>query len=45
MHEVFPTWGEARTLLTLDAGLIRIDDIGDWTSQVFGIGESHFSLK
>ncbi|HET9130515.1 MAG TPA: hypothetical protein VFO86_06195, partial [Terriglobia bacterium] len=39
MIDVFPSWGEERTLLTLDAGLVRIDDITDWTSQVFGIGE------
>ena len=25
--------------MTLDAGLVRIEDIRDWTSQVFGIGE------
>jgi hypothetical protein len=25
--------------LTLDAGLVRIDNFEDWTSQVFGIGE------
>ena len=31
--------GYGRTYLTLDAGLIRIDNIRDWTSQVFGIGE------
>lgn len=37
--DIFPSWGNAQTLLTLDAGLIRIDDIRDWTSQAFGIGE------
>jgi len=36
---VFPLWGERSTFLTLDAGLIKINDIGDWTSQAFGIGE------
>ena len=39
MATLFPAWGGERTLLTLDAGLIRIDDINDWTSQAFGIGE------
>lgn len=39
MAKIFPAWGGERTLLTLDAGLIRIDDINDWTSQAFGIGE------
>ena len=39
MAFVFPSWGQQKTLLTLDAGLIKIDDISDWTSQAFGIGE------
>jgi len=39
MPEVFPAWPGDKTYLTLDAGLVRIDDFGDWTSQVFGIGE------
>ena len=36
---LFPAWAGSKLLLTLDAGLIRIDDINDWTSQAFGIGE------
>ena len=39
MSLVFPLWGEQSTLLTLDAGLIKINDINEWTSQAFGIGE------
>ncbi|HEU0176386.1 MAG TPA: hypothetical protein VFV58_19140 [Blastocatellia bacterium] len=39
MPEIFPTWPGNKTYLTLDAGLIRVDNIEDWTSQVFGIGE------
>jgi hypothetical protein len=39
MTEVFPAWPCNKSLLTLDAGLVRIDDISDWTSQSFGIGE------
>jgi hypothetical protein len=39
LSTVFPAWAGSRTLLTLDVGLIRISDITDWTSQVFGIGE------
>ena len=35
----FPEWAQSNLYLTLDAGLVRIDDIGDWTSQAFGIGE------
>ena len=39
MSAVFPLWGQRSTLLTLDAGLIKIDNINKWTSQAFGIGE------
>lgn len=39
MSSVFPGWAGSRTFLTLDAGLVRIDDVRDWTSQAFGIGE------
>jgi hypothetical protein len=39
MPNVFPGWPYAKSLLTMDAGLVRIDDITDWTSQTFGIGE------
>jgi hypothetical protein len=38
MSAIFPAW-PCRVLLTLDAGLIRIEDINDWTTQAFGIGE------
>jgi hypothetical protein len=39
MSAVFPSWPGLHALLTLDAGLIKIEDINDWTSQAFGIGE------
>ncbi|MDB6039785.1 MAG: hypothetical protein JWM99_3626 [Verrucomicrobiales bacterium] len=39
MPNLFPGWPYSKTLLTMDAGLVRIDDINDWTSQGFGIGE------
>jgi hypothetical protein len=39
MSSIFQSWSTGRTYLRLDAGLIRIDDLEDWTSQVFGIGE------
>jgi hypothetical protein len=39
MSEAFPAWPGDRTYLTIDAGLIRVDDITEWTSQAFGIGE------
>lgn len=39
MASMFPLWGQQSALLTLDAGLVKIDNISDWTSQAFGIGE------
>lgn len=39
MPEIFPAWPGDKTYLTLDAGLVRVDNFEDWTSQVFGIGE------
>ena len=39
MQEIFPEWPGERTLINLDAGLVRLDDVRNWTSQVFGIGE------
>ena len=39
MSELFPSWAGLKTFLAGDAGLIKIDDITDWISQVFGIGE------
>ena len=39
MHEVFPRWPGDKTIVNVDAGLIHLDDIDDWTSQVYGIGE------
>ncbi len=39
MSDVFPRWPESNVLLTLDAGLIKVDNINDWTAQVYGIGE------
>ncbi|HSM85658.1 MAG TPA: hypothetical protein VLT16_05880 [Candidatus Limnocylindrales bacterium] len=39
MSAAFPNWAGSHTYLNLDAGLVRVDDIRDWTSQAFGIGE------
>jgi hypothetical protein len=39
MSDAFPGWPGTSTYLTLDAGLVRIDDLGDWTAQAYGIGE------
>ena len=35
----FPGWPGTRTFLNADAGLIRVDDVNEWTSQAWGIGE------
>ena len=34
---VSPALPSARTYLTLDVGLIEVDDVSDWTSQPFGL--------
>ncbi len=39
MSEIFPSWPGANMYLHIDAGLVRIDNLDDWTAQVFGIGE------
>jgi len=39
MSDVFPGWAGKSTYLTLDAGLVRIDNLNDWTAQAYGIGE------
>ena len=35
--EIYPEFPGQRSYATLDIGLIEIDDINDWTSQVFGL--------
>ena len=39
MSDVFSGWPGASTYLALDAGLVRIDNVNDWTAQAYGIGE------
>lgn len=39
MTDVYPGWPGEHSIVNVDAGLIRLDDVRDWTSQVFGIGE------
>ncbi len=34
----YPGWPGARSHVNLDAGLIRVDRIDDWTAQVYGLG-------
>jgi hypothetical protein len=36
---VYEAYPGLRTWLTLDAGLVALDDLGDWTSQIYGLGE------
>lgn len=38
-EKAYPGWPGRHMFVTVDAGLIRIDDLQQWTSQVFGIGE------
>jgi hypothetical protein len=39
MASIFPGWPGERTYVRLDAGLVLLEDVSFWTSQVFGIGE------
>lgn len=39
LSELFPRFASSHTLVNMDAGLVRVDDVSRWTSQVFGIGE------
>ncbi|MGA2531430.1 MAG: hypothetical protein ABSG19_00195 [Candidatus Aminicenantales bacterium] len=38
-NEVYPRWPGTRTMVNIDAALVRLSDANMWTSQVFGIGE------
>lgn len=35
--EVYPEFSARRTFLTIDAGLIEVSNLDDWTSQVYGL--------
>jgi hypothetical protein len=37
--DVYPDYAGARSYAALDVGLVRLDDVTGWTSQVWGIGE------
>lgn len=39
LKDLFPAYGASNVFVNMDAGLVRLDDVTDWTSQVFGIGE------
>ena len=34
----YPEWAPGHSLANVDAGLVRLDDVGCWTSEVLGIG-------
>jgi hypothetical protein len=36
--EVYPGYAGERVELAIDAGLVEIDDVGQWTTQIFGVG-------
>jgi len=36
---VYPGWPGSRVLANLDAGLIVLDDVNQWSAQVYGVGE------
>lgn len=36
---VYPGWPGHHTFVNMDAGMIEVDEVDQWTSQVFGIGE------
>lgn len=36
--DIYPEWQGRNVQLQMDAGLIRIDDVADWTTQVASIG-------
>lgn len=35
--KIYPEFPSRRTFVNLDVGLIELDDVNDWTSQVYGI--------
>src|ERR1051325_2498803 len=39
-QEVYPEFVGHRTYVNLDVGLIELNDLNDWTSQIFGLGPS-----
>ena len=36
--DVYPGLGGANTVVNLDVGLVDVDDAGQWTSKIFGLG-------
>ncbi|HEY7246758.1 MAG TPA: hypothetical protein VH678_23030 [Xanthobacteraceae bacterium] len=38
-QELYPEWPGSNTYVDLDVGLVDLDDLNRWTTQVYGIGE------
>ena len=38
--EVYPEYVGRRTFLTLDAALVEVNDVGEWSSQIYGLPPS-----
>jgi hypothetical protein len=38
-EKVYPEWPGRFVLSNLDAGLVAVDDVRHWTSQIYGLGE------
>jgi hypothetical protein len=36
--EAYPGWPGLRTFVNVDAGLFKVDDLSEWTAQIYGIG-------
>jgi len=39
IEQVYPGYPSSRAVVNLDAGLVRVEDVNQWSAQVFGIGE------
>lgn len=39
LKSLFPEFGESHAFVNVDAGLVKLDDVSRWTSQVYGVGE------
>jgi hypothetical protein len=37
--DLYPGWGGDNVYVDLDVGLIEVDDVNQWTTQVYGVGE------
>ncbi len=37
-EEAYPGWKYVRSIINIDAGLFMVDEVSEWTAQVFGVG-------